>query len=87
MNNEALRQIQWDRLYDINRNAFEFVADPNGVAGDTLYGNRSRYIVEEEDSSQKANAAVWMNAKVNDFLRVDGGLSYQFYIQKFQSCR
>ncbi len=80
MNNESLRQIQWDRLYDINRNAYEFVADPNGVMGDTLYGNRSRYIVEERRyDSQKANAAMWMNAKVNDFLRIDGGLSYQFY--------
>jgi len=82
-NNEALRQVNWDGMFEINRNAYDFVANPNGVQGDTLWGNRSRYILEERRyDSQKANFNMTLNSNVTPFLDINGGLTYQYYNSK-----
>jgi len=77
--NEGMRQIQWDKLYEINRNAYDYVANANG-SGDTLWGNRARYILEDRHyNSQKANGSVILNAKPLDILSITGGISYEFF--------
>jgi hypothetical protein len=82
-NNEELRQINWDRMYEINRNSYDFIANANGVQGDTVWGNRARYILEERRyDSQKANFNTTLNADVTPFLNINGGLGYQFYNSK-----
>lgn len=80
---ESFRQLDWDRMYRINRNAYEGFANPNGVQGDTLWGNRARYVLEERRyDSQKANFNMFLNANATKFLSIDAGLTYQFYNSK-----
>ena len=82
-NNEHMRQINWDRMYGINRNSYDFIANANGIQGDTMWGNRARYILEERRyDSQKANFNTTLNADVTEFLNINGGLTYQFYNSK-----
>lgn len=81
--NEAFRQINWDRMYEINRHAYDFTANANGVQGDTIWGNRARYVLEERRyDSQKANFNMILNANATKFLSIDAGLTYQFYNSK-----
>lgn len=82
-NNESVRQVNWDRLYEINRGAYDFVANVHGVQGDTLWGKRARYILEERRyDSQRANFNMTLNANAAKFLNIDAGLTYQFYNSK-----
>lgn len=82
-NNERLRQIDWDRLYEINRNSFATIENVDGIQGNSVSGRRARYIVEERRSDiQKANANITLNANVAKFLTVDAGFTYQFYNSK-----
>lgn len=73
-------QLDWDRLYEVNRNSYDSLNNANGIAGNTVYGNRARYVVEQRRyDSQKANANILINANATDYLSIDGGLTYQFY--------
>lgn len=46
--NENARQIDWDQLYFANGKNLYSVENANGVAGNTVTGNRSKYILEEQ---------------------------------------
>lgn len=81
--NESVRQVQWDRLYEINRNAVDTILDANGIAGNIVAGSRARYVVEQRRyDSKKANANIFLNANVTDNLTIDGGLTYQYYTSR-----
>lgn len=45
---ENTRQIDWNRMYQINYRATETIRDVNGVAGNDVTGLRSRFIIEEQ---------------------------------------
>ncbi len=78
--NPDLLQVNWDLLHDVNRMAFDSIEDVNGVAGNTVYGRRARYVVEQRRyDSRKANANILLNARPTDYLNIDGGVMYQFY--------
>ncbi len=69
-NNEALRQIQWDKLYEANQ-----LHDTtfNGTTG-----KWAKYIVSDRViSNQRFNFNTTYNTLINDNLTFDGGLSYQ----------
>lgn len=81
--NDWNRQIDWNRMYEINRNSFDSVSNVNGVAGNTVTGNRARYILEERRyDSQKANFNMTLNSAVTNFLSIDAGLTYQYYYSR-----
>lgn len=46
-NNIHLQQVNWDRLYHVNRISRETVTDANGINGNSFSGLRSHYIIEE----------------------------------------
>lgn len=52
-NDEGLRQINWDRLYDVNRGQYDVIQNANGIPGNTVSGRRSRYIVENRITNTK----------------------------------
>lgn len=52
-NDESVRQVNWQRLYDVNRASMETIRNANGVAGYNVSGRRSRYIVEERVTNAK----------------------------------
>jgi hypothetical protein len=49
-NNEALRQIQWDQLYQVNLNNRFTVENVDGIAGNNVTGALSNYVMEERHS-------------------------------------
>jgi hypothetical protein len=44
---KSLQQVDWDKLYAINKNSYSVTNDADGVAGNTMAGLRSHYILEE----------------------------------------
>lgn len=47
MNDENARQINWDQFYFANRKNLYTVENVDGIEGNNLTGNRSKYIVED----------------------------------------
>lgn len=52
-NDESLRQVNWDRMYDVNRGQYDVIQNANGIEGNTVSGRRSRYIVENRITNTK----------------------------------
>ena len=76
-NNESLRQIQWDKLYEANRLSNETINNVDGIEGNTLTGRWSRYIIEERRyDNQRAVASTSLQHIVNDNLAIYGGAHY-----------
>ncbi len=57
---EALRQVQWDRLYEINLNSNYTIEDVDGIEGNDVTGRLSQYIMEDRrnDISKKSGNIV-----------------------------
>lgn len=76
--NEMFRQINWQHLYDANRASFETIANANGVAGNSISGKRSHYVLAENVSSVKRfNFNSTLNKTVGNHLQFTAGLSFQ----------
>lgn len=72
------RQINWQRLYDVNRDSYASINNANGTPGNTVSGRRSRYIVEERIiNTQRFNANSVINTKFGDNIDFTAGASYQ----------
>lgn len=73
-----LRQINWQRLYDVNRSSYTTVKDANGIVGNDISGNRSRYIVENRIiNTTRFNFNSVLNSRIGNHLDLTVGLSYQ----------
>lgn len=73
------RQINWQRLYTVNRDSWASINDANGIAGNTVTGRRSRYIIEERViNTQRFNANTVLNTKFGEHIDFTAGASYQF---------
>ncbi|MCE2963370.1 MAG: hypothetical protein ACK5UE_05270 [Chitinophagales bacterium] len=71
--NPDLLQVDWDRLYDANRNNRETVP----TKGET--GNWARYIMNKEVSDVKnATAHVLVKHQINNRINLTGGAMFQF---------
>ncbi|MCY7328995.1 MAG: TonB-dependent receptor [Saprospiraceae bacterium] len=79
-NSESLRQLDWTRFYEVNRNTPETVTDANGQAGNTITGNRAQFIVENQrgDSKETGFNAVLSEA-LGDRAKIQVGANYQWY--------
>jgi len=72
------RQINWQRLYDVNRASFASINNANGIAGNTVSGQRSRYIIEERIiNTNRFNANSVINTKFGDNIDFTAGVSFQ----------
>jgi hypothetical protein len=77
-NDESARQINWQNLYNVNRQSFETIQNANGIAGNTVSGRRSRYIVEERViNTKKLNFNSVMNTRFGKNVDFTAGASYQ----------
>lgn len=76
--NVNLRQINWDRLYNVNYNNIETVHNANGIAGNDVTGKRSLYIVEERIThTDKYNFNSTFNTAVNSHIDLISGLRFE----------
>ncbi|MCP4441571.1 MAG: TonB-dependent receptor [Aureispira sp.] len=72
-------QVNWDNMYEINRNSFEAVANANG-SGDTTWGNRAHYILAERRyDAKKANFATTFKTNLANIVNINAGLTYQWF--------
>ncbi|MFD1628255.1 hypothetical protein [Pseudopedobacter beijingensis] len=72
-NNESYRQINWNRLYDVNRSSL-MELNNNGTI---VSGRRSRYILEDRvTASNKLNFNSVYNNQLTDKIKLTGGLLY-----------
>ena len=78
LNNEAARQINWDNLYNINRDNKASIANANGIVGNTVTGNRSYYIQGKRiTNSKRINFNSVLNARLSNHVDLTVGESYQ----------
>ncbi|MEO8066115.1 MAG: TonB-dependent receptor plug domain-containing protein [Flavobacteriales bacterium] len=71
-NNSDVSQINWDQLYFANGKNLYSVVDAEGIAGNTITGNRSKYIVEE----QRTDPTRWgINTVWNKPMKANGHLT------------
>ncbi len=81
---ESLRQINWDRLYEVNRNSVETIQDVNGIAGLTHTGNRSHYILEERVTQmQRLHFSTVLNTRLKENISITAGASMQWQQSRY----
>lgn len=72
------RQINWQNLYNVNRASNATIYNANGITGNTVTGQRSRYIIEERIiNTKRFNANSVINTKLTDHIDLTAGASYQ----------
>jgi len=72
------RQINWQRLYDVNRSSVATINNANGIAGNNVTGHLSRYIIENRIvNTQRFNVNSVINTKFGNHVDFTGGASYQ----------
>ncbi len=79
----SVRQINWDEFYFVNRRSQATIEDANGIEGNTVTGNRSKYILEERRFDP---TILSFNSTINSVLsrttKLSGGLGYQALINE-----
>ena len=74
-----LRQINWDKLYNINYASRETIRNANGIKGNNVSGVRSRYILENRNIfTNRFNANTVMNTSLASNIDFTAGGSYQY---------
>lgn len=75
---EDARQIDWDGLYETNLHNDTFVVNANGIAGDTVRGKRSLYILQDRVTANKIfNFNSTYNKTIGDNTTLSAGISYE----------
>ena len=79
-----LLQINWNRLYEVNRNSIAQINDADGIPGNLIRGLRSRYILEDRvEQQQKFIVSSRVNQQVGSRLALMAGISYQLQIAHY----
>ncbi len=77
-NDVNLRQINWDKLYNTNYASYETFQNANGIAGNSVFGRRSHYIVEERViNTTRYNFNTVLNTSLASNVDFTAGASYQ----------
>ena len=72
------RQINWQNLYNVNRASMATINDANGISGNSVTGQRSRYIIEERIiNTKRFNANSVLNTKFGEHIDFTAGASFQ----------
>ncbi len=78
-NDVNLRQINWNKMYNVNYGAYETVNNVNGISGNNYSGRRSHYILEERlINTTKVVLSTTLNAAIRENLSFSGGINYQY---------
>ena len=76
----AVSQIDWDHFYFANRKNIYTVSNEGGIEGNTVSGNRSKYIIEDRRNDlsqfQFNTRASW---DIDEHLNLTGGLLVDIY--------
>lgn len=74
------QQLNFDQMYFANSKNLHSVLDANGIKGNTVTGNRAKYIIEEYRSDvQQYGFNTTFNHQLNDYYTLSGGIYGSFY--------
>ncbi len=73
---DSFRQLQWDHFYFANSKHLATISDVDGIEGNTVRGNQSKYIVEDRrmDKNQ-LGLSLNLQHQLNAATRLTGGLN------------
>lgn len=75
----ALLQVQWDELYRVNYASSATILNGDGIPGNHLTGNLSRYIIEDRRfDNTRVSGATTLQHVMNDRVTLSGGLQYNW---------
>ncbi|GJM32243.1 MAG: TonB-dependent receptor [Saprospiraceae bacterium] len=73
-------QLDWDRMYAVNRHSYGTIENANGIEGNTVSGLRAQYVIEDRRyDSDRINFSTAMQYNASDKLTLNGGLIYQYF--------
>lgn len=76
MNDANTQQLNWDQMYFANSKNLYSVEDADGQAGNTITGNRAKYIVEEYRSDpRRFGISTNYTNNLNEHMHIAGGIS------------
>ena len=79
LNDVNLRQINWDGIYNVNYASNETITNANGIAGNSVSGKRSRYIIEDRNIyTNRFNINTVLNVSLASNVDFTAGASYQY---------
>ena len=82
-NPDAL-QVQWDKLYEANSGNVRTVNDANGIAGNSITGKRSVYILSNRvNDIRRIIANTVYNSKLNKVTALTAGAHYQQQVNHY----
>ncbi|HNY14252.1 MAG TPA: TonB-dependent receptor [Bacteroidales bacterium] len=80
LNDPAVSHIDWDGFYYANRKNLSYIPDADGITGNNITGNRSKYILEDRRNDlsqfQLNTRAAW---DVTEKINITGGLLIDIY--------
>ncbi|MBL0308182.1 MAG: TonB-dependent receptor [Bacteroidetes bacterium] len=83
-NNEELRQIDWDKMYEANLMSFETISNIDGNADSSITGKRARYIVENRvKDTKRFNFNTVYNNHLSENIMLTAGLNYQMQVSRY----
>jgi hypothetical protein len=75
----SLLQINWQKLYDINRNSFETIKNADGNIDTNFSGLRSHYIIQDRtDAIKKIAFNSVYNSLISASTYLTAGINYQY---------
>lgn len=78
-NNSELTQIQWDDLYSANAKNLYYQENVNGVTGNDVSGNRSKYIIENRwNNIVSYGGNTKLEHQLNEKVKLTSGLFIQY---------
>ncbi|MDP3667544.1 MAG: TonB-dependent receptor, partial [Sediminibacterium sp.] len=82
-NDERLRQVNWDHLYEVNRNSLETTMNVDGILGNSRTGLRSHYLLAERVTGiKRIELTTVFNTRLNPVFSMACGAGLQLQ----QSC-
>ena len=77
-NDAGLQQINWAKLYDVNKNSIQTITHANGIQGNSVTGLRSHYIIEERVAViRRIDLNSVYNTLLTSGISFTGGISFQ----------
>ena len=74
-----LLQVNWQALYERNRNSYESTRDADGIIGNTVAGIRSHYVLEKRTSAiRRLDISMNYHSDLAAGIRLDAGATAQY---------
>lgn len=79
--NESLRQIDWVKMWGANTINTSSIQNANGIAGNTVTGKRSQYVVADfRSDSKEAGLNALLRQNLGERFFLNGGANVQLYL-------